>query len=91
MHAFVNRLEDELAKYMGSKFAVAIGTGTAALDVALRLVGVEQNTEVITRALKFIATCNAICDCGSHHVFLDVDRATLGLSPGSLHAFLETH
>lgn len=85
---YVDRFEQEMAKYTGAKYAVATVNGTAALHVALKLVGVNQGDEVITQPLSFIATCNAISYCGAKPVFVDVDRDTLGMSPGSLRTFL---
>lgn len=87
--AFVDRFESELAAYTGSPRAVATVNGTAALHVALKLAGVEQGDLVVTQPLSFVATCNAITYCGAEPVFVDVDRATLGLSPRALAAWLE--
>jgi len=86
---YVDRFEQMMASYTGAKFAVATVNGTAALHIALKLVGVSQGDEVITQPLTFIATCNAINYCGATSVFVDVERDTLGLSPDSLRAFLE--
>lgn len=86
---FVDQIELEIAKYTGAKKAIAVVNGTAALHIALKLVGVEENTEVITQPLTFIATANAISYCGAQPVFLDVDRDTMGLSPIALKSFLE--
>lgn len=85
---YVDRFEQDIAKYTGAKYAVATVNGTAALHIALKLVGVNQGDEVITQPLSFIATCNAISYCGAKPVFVDVDRDTLGMSPDSLHTFL---
>lgn len=85
---FVNIFEDKIAEYTGSKRAVACVNGTSALHIALRLVGVEQNDEVITQPLTFIATANAISYCGAKPLFLDVDKKTMGLSPLALENFL---
>ena len=60
-----------------------------ALQVALRLVGVEKDDEVITQALTFVATANAIAYNNAHPVFLDVDIDTMGLSPKAVRDFLE--
>lgn len=87
---FVNIFEDKIAEYTGSKRAVACVNGTSALHIALRLVGVEQNDEVITQPLTFIATANAISYCGAKPLFLDVDRRTMGLSPAALETFLSS-
>jgi aminotransferase in exopolysaccharide biosynthesis len=85
---FVDLFEEKIAEYTGSSRAVVCVNGTNALHLALRLVGVEQNDEVISQPLTFIATANAISYCGAIPVFLDVDRSTMGLSPVSLEAFL---
>ena len=82
--AFVDEFEFRLARYTGIKHAIATVNGTSALHVALKLVGVEPNTEVITQSFTFVATCNAIRYCGAKPVFVDIDRSTLGLSPKSL-------
>jgi len=87
--AFVDRFEHDMAAYTGSPRAVATVNGTAALHVALRLVGVQQGDYVITQPLTFVATCNAIVYSGATPVFVDVDRHTLGLSPSALESRLE--
>ncbi len=85
---YVDRFEQLMAKYTGAKYAIATVNGTAALHVALKLVGVSQGDEVITQPLSFIATCNAISYCGAEPVFVDVDLDTLGMGPDSLQSFL---
>lgn len=85
---FVDRFEDEMAKYTNSKKAVVCVSGTNALHMSMMLVGVERNDEVLTQALTFIATCNAISYIGAHPVFIDVDKSTMGLSPISLKEWL---
>ena len=89
--AFVDRLEHDMARYTGSPRAVATVNGTAALHIALQLAGVKRGELVITQALTFVATCNAIAYCGAEPVFIDVDRHTLGLSPRAMQAWLEEH
>jgi perosamine synthetase len=85
---YVERFEQMVAEYTGAKYAIATVNGTAALHVALKLVGVQRDDEVITQPLSFIATCNAISYCGARPVFVDVDLETLGMSPLSLKVFL---
>ena len=87
---FVDQFELEMAKFTGAKKAVAIVNGTNALHLALKLVGVRENTEVITQSLTFVATANAISYCYAKPVFIDVDIETMGLSPEALLHFLET-
>ncbi len=89
--AKVTEFEQQIAAFTGSKFAVATVNGTAALHVALQLAGVQRGDEVISQALTFIATCNALSYAGAYPVFVDVDRDTLGLSPEALRRFLQTH
>ncbi|MDF1589755.1 MAG: LegC family aminotransferase [Gammaproteobacteria bacterium] len=88
---YVDQFEKNLADYTGAKYAIATVNGTAALHISLLLAGVERDTEVITQALSFIATCNAISYCGAEPVFIDVDKRTLGLSADSLQAFLNQY
>ena len=70
---------------------MATVNGTAALHVAINLAGVIKGDEVITQALSFIATCNAISYASAFPVFVDVDIDTMGMSPKSLKAFLDTN
>ena len=85
---FVDRFEKDMEAYTGAKRAVVCVSGTNALHMALLLTGVERDDEVLTQALTFIATCNAISYIGAHPVFLDVDRSTMGLSPDAVKAWL---
>jgi len=89
--AYVDRFEAGIADYVGSERAVATVNGTAALHIALRLVGVEAGDLVVTQPLTFVATCNAISYCGAEPLFIDVDRHTLGLSPAALDAWLSAN
>ena len=86
---YVTRFEQAIAKYTGSRYAVAAVNGTAALHISLLLAGVHRDEEVITQPVSFIATCNAITYCGAKPVFVDVDMDTMGLSPEKLEAFLQ--
>lgn len=85
---FVDRFEEDIANYTGAKKAVVCVSGTNALHMSLMIVGVERDDEVITQALTFIATCNAISYIGAHPVFIDVDKSTMGLSPDALKEWL---
>ncbi|MFW6101953.1 MAG: DegT/DnrJ/EryC1/StrS family aminotransferase, partial [Bacteroidota bacterium] len=88
---FVDQFEDMISGYTGSKYAVAAINGTAALHIALILVDVTDEDEVITQPLTFIATSNAIKYTGADPVFVDVDRDNLGLSPEKLEFFLQNN
>jgi perosamine synthetase len=85
---FVDRFEQQLADYTGVKRAVAVVNGTAALQVCLKLVGVEQGDEVLIPTLTFIATANAVSYCGAVPHFVDSDETTLGLDPQKLELHL---
>ncbi len=87
--AYVDQFEKDLAAYSGVPRAVAVVNGTAGLQVALRLVGVKPGEEVITQALTFVATANAIHHNFAKPVFIDVDLDTMGMAPVALKSFLE--
>ena len=87
--AKVTEFEEKVAEFTGSKYAVATVNGTAALHVAIELAGVKPGDEVISQALTFIATCNAISYAGAKPLFIDVDVDTMGLSPAALKSFLD--
>lgn len=87
----VQEFERAIAAFTGAKHAVATVNGTAALHAAMLVGGVVRGDEVITQAVTFVATCNAIRYCGAEPVLVDVSRRTLGMSPESLAGFLERH
>jgi len=87
--AYVNHFEDMMVNITGAKHAIAMVNGTNALHMALLLAGVQQQDEVLSQALTFIATANAINYAGATPVFIDVDRETLGMCPKALRNFLE--
>lgn len=86
---YVDRFEDMIKEYTGTSKAVVCVNGTNALHMALILSGVEKDDEVLTQALTFVATCNAISYIGAYPVFLDVDKDTMGLSPDAVEAWLK--
>jgi perosamine synthetase len=87
----VNDIERMVAEFTGANYAIATVNGTAALHAALHVVGVSRGDEVLTQALTFVATCNAIAYTGAKPVFVDVDQDTLGMSPAALEQFLGEH
>ena len=89
--AKVTEFEEKVAEFTGAKHAIATVNGTAALHVAIELSGVKPGDEVISQALTFIATCNAISYAGAKPLFIDVDLDTMGLSPTALKIFLESN
>ena len=88
---YVDKFEEDIASYTATQKAVAVVNGTSGIQVALRLAGVESGDEVITQALTFVATANAISYLGAEPVFLDVDYDTMGLSPKAVENFLSNY
>lgn len=86
--AYVDRFEGMMQEITNTQKAVAVVNGTAGIQIALRLVGVKTNDEVITQALTFVATANAIAYNNAHPIFLDVDLDTMGLSAKAVENFL---
>lgn len=86
---FVGQFESMICNFTGARYSVATVNGTAALHIALKLVGVDSGDEVITQPLSFIATCNAISYCNAKPIFVDVDLDSMGMSPKSLRTFLK--
>lgn len=87
----VSKFEELIAEYTGASHAIATVNGTAALHTALVVAGIKRGEEVITQALTFVATCNAISYTGAVPVFVDVDLDTMGMSPTSLSEFLKNN
>ena len=88
---FVDEFEELMNQITKTKKTTAVVNGTAGLQVALKLVGVKKNDEIITQALTFVATANAIAYNNAHPIFLDVDLDTMGLSPNAVDDFLEEY
>lgn len=87
--SYVDKFELIMPELTHTQKAVAVVNGTAALQVALRLAGVKQGDEVLTQALTFIATVNAVLYNGASPIFIDVDLDTMGLSPFAVESFLQ--
>ncbi|EKO3800288.1 LegC family aminotransferase [Vibrio harveyi] len=86
---FVDDFERKIEAYTGTAKAVATVNGTAALHAALYMADVQRGDLVITQALTFVATCNALYHMGAEPVFVDVSPVSLGLCPKAVDAFLE--
>jgi dTDP-4-amino-4,6-dideoxygalactose transaminase len=82
----VARLEQEFAAYCGTRHAVAVANGTVALVAALRVLGVGPGDDVVTSAFTFVATLNAILECGARARFADIDPVTFNVDPAALDA-----
>ena len=86
---YVDRFEVDLAHYTGSKYAISVVNGTAALQIALKLAGVEANDEVLIPALNFVATANAVTYCNAIPHFVDSEEHTLGIDALKLREYLK--
>ena len=82
-HYHVRELELDCSNYFDCKHALAVSSGTAAIKIALKAVGVKEGDEVITQAFNFIATIEAILDCGAVPVIANVDES-LNMDPTGL-------
>lgn len=82
--SFVEGFEKDFAEYCGTKNAVGVGSGTDALWLAMKAMGIGPGDEVITVPMTFIATAEAISMTGAKPVFVDVDRKTYTMDPHAL-------
>ena len=87
--SYVDMFESLMNDITKTNRTTAVVNGTAALKVALELVGVKKNDEVITQSLTFVATANSIAYNNAHPIFIDVDYDTMGLSPKAVSDFLD--
>lgn len=87
---FVDRFEQEVAQYVGAQHAVATINATAALQIALQVVGVMPGDEVLVSDLTFVAPVNAICYRQARPIFIDADPAIWQMDAGKLEVFLNT-
>lgn len=85
----VDAFEQEFCKVVGASHAAAVTSGTAALHLALRLIGVEAGDEVFCSTLTFIATASPITYLGGKPVFVDSDRTTWNINPELLREALD--
>lgn len=88
---FVDQFESKIEAYTGSAKAVAAVNGTAALHAALYMAGVQRGDLVVTQALTFVATCNALYHMGAEPIFVDVSPVSLGLCPKAVDHYLTQH
>ncbi|MCH7786329.1 MAG: DegT/DnrJ/EryC1/StrS family aminotransferase [Chloroflexi bacterium] len=82
----VQALEEEFAAFSGARHGVGVGSGTDAIHLALRALGIGQGDEVITVSHTFVATAGAIAQAGARPVFVDIDPVTMNMDPTKIEA-----
>jgi len=85
---YVNRFEESIRNYTGTPHALAVSSGTAAIHLALRILGIGKGDDVLASTFTFIGSVNAILYQGANPVFIDSDEASWNLSPELLSAYL---
>ncbi len=88
---FVDQFELSLANYTGAKYAISVVNGTVALQIALKLAGVNSGEEVLLPAITFVATANAISYLGAIPHFVDSEESTLGIDVVKLREYLSAN
>ncbi|WP_054956210.1 DegT/DnrJ/EryC1/StrS family aminotransferase [Paenibacillus dakarensis] len=78
------QFEQEFARFVGSRFAVALNSGTAALHLAVEILGIGPGDEVIVPSITFISTVHAVSYVGATPVFADIDKHTMNISPADI-------
>jgi len=84
------RFEEEFARYLGCRYAVAVANGTVALELALRAAGIGPGDEVVVPARTFIASASSVALCGATPVVADIDRSTQNLTAGTIERVLSS-
>ncbi|MCX6719919.1 MAG: aminotransferase class I/II-fold pyridoxal phosphate-dependent enzyme, partial [Candidatus Staskawiczbacteria bacterium] len=82
--AEVEKFEKEFAKFCGVKYAISVNSGTDALFLSLKALGIENGDEVITTPFTFIATVEAIANCGAKPVFVDIEAGTFNIDASKI-------
>jgi perosamine synthetase len=87
----VPEFEEKFSAYVGRKYAVAVNSGTSALHLCIRALGIGSPDEVITTAFSFVASTNCLLFEGALPAFIDIDPATLNIDANQLRHFLQHH
>ena len=86
---YVNKFEESIKNYTGARAALAVSSGTAALHLALRILGIKEGDDVLASTFTFIGSVNAILYQGANPVFIDSDKESWNLSPELLEDYLK--
>jgi len=85
----VKKFEEEFSSYCGVKYGVGVNSGTDALMLALKAIGINEGDEVITAPNSFIATGSTVALCGAKPIFADIDPETYNLDPNNVEKILK--
>ena len=85
---YIEKFEEKLKEYTGSKFVISVNSGTSGLHISLLLSGISTGDEVIVPALTFAATANAVIYCGAVPNFVDCETESFGIDPEKLREYL---
>ncbi len=80
----IDKFEKAFAEYVGTKYAVAVSSGTAALHACSYAIGIQKGDEVITTPMTFVATASCVMMCGGTPVFVDIDENTYNIDPNEI-------
>ena len=87
----ITEFEEKFAAYVGSKYAVAVANGTAALHAAVFAAGIGPGDEVVTTPMTFVASANCVLYCGGTPVFADIDPRTYNINPDEIEKKITSH
>ena len=87
----VSLLEEEIAQYLEGKYAIGVNSGTDALVIALRALGIGEGDEVITTSFSFYATAESISMVGAKPIFADINPHTFNIEPESIKSKISSH
>ena len=80
----VEEFEEAFAEFIGTKYAIAVNSGTAALHIALLAHGIGEGDEVITSPFTFISTANSVLFTGAKPIFADIEEESFNIDPDSI-------
>jgi len=80
----LKEFEKKIAQYIGTKYAVAVNSGTSGLHLLIQALGIKKGDEVITTPFSFIASANCILYEGARPIFVDIDPSTLNIDPDKI-------
>lgn len=81
---FINEFQEKFAAFCGSRYALACANGTVTLHLILKAMGITDGDEVIMPTLTYVATANAVVECGAVPVFVDSDQDTWNINPNEI-------